>query len=203
MVDARELGLAERGRQRHMALDRELCSFRVERLAVVEFHVGPELDRHLLAVGRRLMRQRELRHDVELLVDVEQLVAEGREHDAADIGAADAGIEDVRILGNADAKRGLGLGLGRACERRQQCRRQECQTHRTHRSQPLFCGYAGFVPNELTPLPRTASGPPLKAATNFSRTGEKPPSVGTIASDDGSSDVRWHAVACPMPSRTS
>src|SRR5947207_11097860 len=54
--------------------------------------IWPELDRHLLTVGRGLVRQRKLRHDVELLVDVEQLVAEGGEHDAADIGAADAGV---------------------------------------------------------------------------------------------------------------
>src|SRR5438067_776450 len=167
----------------------------------MEFDVRPELDRHLLAVGRGLVRQRELRHDVELLVDVEQLVAEGGEHDAADIGATDAGVEDVGVFGDADAKRSLGLGAAR--ERRQQCRRQDCQTHGAHRSQPLFYGYAGSVPNELTPLPRTASAPPLNAATNFSRTGEKPPSVGTIALDDGNSDVRWQAVACPMPSGRS
>ncbi len=37
------------------------------------------------------MRQRELRHDVELLVDVEQLVAECGEYDASDIGAASVG----------------------------------------------------------------------------------------------------------------
>ncbi|MGY4373895.1 hypothetical protein ACVWZ3_001534 [Bradyrhizobium sp. i1.3.6] len=113
MVDAGKLRLPERGRQRHVTLDRELCGFGVQRFAVMEFDVRPELDRHLLAVGRSLVGQRELRHDVELLVDVEQLVAEGGEDDAADIGAADAGIEDIGVFGDADAKRGLSLGCAR------------------------------------------------------------------------------------------
>jgi len=41
----------------------------------VEFDAGPQFDRHFLAVGGGLVGERELRHDVELFVDVEQLVA--------------------------------------------------------------------------------------------------------------------------------
>ena len=59
-----------------MPFQRKLCSLRSEGLAVVKLDAGPELDGDFLAVGRRLMAQRELRHDVELFVDVEQLVAE-------------------------------------------------------------------------------------------------------------------------------
>ena len=103
-----ELRLAERALHRQMALEREFGGFRVERLAVLELHAGPQLDGDVLAVGGGLVRQRELRHDVELLVDVEQLVAEGGEHDAADIGARQRGIENVGVLGEADAQRGLG-----------------------------------------------------------------------------------------------
>ena len=55
------------------------------------------------------MRQRELRHDVELFVDVEQLVAKRREDDAADIGARQRRIENVGIFGEPDAQRGLGV----------------------------------------------------------------------------------------------
>jgi hypothetical protein len=92
-----------------VAIEREFRGFGVERFAIVEFDAGPQLDRHLLAVGGSLMRQRKLRHDVEFLVDVEQLVAERCEHDAADIGACDRWVQNVRILGKTDAQRGLGL----------------------------------------------------------------------------------------------
>ena len=102
----------------------------VERLAVLEFHARPQLDRDLLAVGGGLVRQRELRHDVELFVDVEQLVAERREHDAADIGARQRRVENVRIFGKADAQRGLGVNT--CLKRQQQRRRDSRQTQDFH-----------------------------------------------------------------------
>src|SRR5258708_607326 len=43
------------------------------------------------------------------LFDIEQLVANCREHDAADIGAADRPGEDIRVLGNGYPQRGLGM----------------------------------------------------------------------------------------------
>ena len=106
-VERGKLGLAERGRQREVPVEREFRGLGIERLAVVELDARPQLDRHLLAVGGGLMGQRELRHEVELLVDVEQLVAERGEHDAPDIGARRGRVENVRILGKADAQRGL------------------------------------------------------------------------------------------------
>src|SRR5471032_785745 len=109
MVERGQFRLAERNRQREMTLDREFRSLGIERLAIVEFYARPQLDRDLLAVGRGLVGQPELRHDVELFVNVEQLVAERRENDAADIGARQRRIENVRILRKADAQRGLGL----------------------------------------------------------------------------------------------
>ena len=48
--------------------------------------------------------ERELRHDLQLLVDVEQLVAQRREDDAADEGARQRRVEHVGILGQADAQ---------------------------------------------------------------------------------------------------
>ena len=102
----------------------------------MEFDAWPKLDRHLLAVGRGFVGQRQLRHDVELFVDVKQLVAESGEDNAANIGAGDAGIEDIRIFGEPDAERSLGPN---ACsERHRECRGQNCQTYDSHRSQPLF-----------------------------------------------------------------
>ena len=86
---------------------RELCRLGVERLAVVEFDVRAQLDDERFAVVQGLVRQRQLRHEIELLVDVEQLVAERREDDAADIGAREGRVEHVRVLGEADAQGGL------------------------------------------------------------------------------------------------
>src|SRR5207253_8398088 len=131
-----------------------------------------------------------LRHDVELFVDVEQLVAERCEHDAADIGAGHGRIEDIGILGKPDPQRGL--RLNGCAERQQQCRRGDCQTKEFHCCHPSIHDYtgAGRVP-AISTLPRPApSVPPLKAATNFSSAGEKPPSAGTIFSGAGNSAVR-------------
>ena len=152
--------LAERGRHRHVAIEREFRGLGVERLAVVEFDAGPQLDEDLLAVGGGLVRQRQLRHDVELFVDVEQLVAERREHDAAHISARQRRIENVRILGKPDAQRGLGLN-GRL-ERQQQGRRGHCQTQYLHRTHPHIHGYtlAACVPTIPTPARRRTFRPP-------------------------------------------
>ena len=65
----------------------------------------------------------------------------------------------------------------------------------------MFDGCRRRCPDYINPgrgplLPSAA----LKAATNRSSAGEKPPSGGTIASAGGSSAVRWQAVACPVPS---
>jgi hypothetical protein len=55
VVECGKLRLAERGRQRKVAVEREFCGFRVERLAVVELDASPQLDRHFPAVGGSLM----------------------------------------------------------------------------------------------------------------------------------------------------
>ena len=116
-VDARDrpqLAAPVRAGHRLVALDVELHRRRVELLAVVEDDVVAQLDRQRLAVGAPLVAGGELRHDLQLLVDVEQLVAERREDDAADEGARQRRIEDVGVLGQADAQ-----GLRLRCERRQ------------------------------------------------------------------------------------
>jgi hypothetical protein len=87
----------------------------VQLLAVVEGDAAAQLEDQRLVVGRPLVRGRELRHDVQLLVQVEQLVAQPREHDAADESARHGRVEDVRVLGQADAQ---GLRLGYASEGR-------------------------------------------------------------------------------------
>ena len=109
MVERRQLRFSERSREGEVPLQREFCGFRIEGLAIVEFDAGPQLDRDLPAVIRKLMGQRELWHDVELLVDIEQLVAERCEHDAADVGARHGRVEDIGVLGKPNAQRGLGV----------------------------------------------------------------------------------------------
>ena len=128
----------------------------------------------------------ELRHDVELLVDVEQLVAERGEHDAADIGARERRIENIGILGKADAERGLGLN------------RQPRATATPPPKQPPNAGFSldsspsqefkrlpAAVPRLYQPRGRlhlpcgpAPSVPPLNAATSRSSAGENPPSCG-------------------------
>ena len=91
----------------------------------MEFHARPEFYGDRLAVGRSLVAQRQLRHDVELLVDVEQLVADGGEHDATHVGARERGVEHVRVLGKPDAQRRL--GQRRAGDREKRGKRREPQ----------------------------------------------------------------------------
>ena len=68
---------------------------------------GPQPNRHRPAVVGGVVRQRELGHDAELDVDVEELVAQRGEDDAPDIGAGERRIEHIRILGEPDAQRRL------------------------------------------------------------------------------------------------
>jgi hypothetical protein len=82
----------------------------VERLAIVELHPGAQSDGDGLAVGRRLVTSRELRHDVGLLVDVEELVAQRGKDDAGGVKARQARIEAVGIVTQADAQVALAEG---------------------------------------------------------------------------------------------
>src|SRR6202790_1868103 len=171
-----------------MAVEREFGGLGVERFAVMEFVPGPQLDRHLLAVGGGLMRQRQLRHDVELLVDVEQLVAECREYDAADIGARHGRVEDIGILAKPDAQRGLGLSPGPG--REQQRRRSQRHTQDLHRTDlHLQTPAEGMGSTISTPDKSGTSAAELKAATNRASAGERL-SAGTRASGGGSSATR-------------
>jgi hypothetical protein len=120
-VDARhggELAAPVGAGHRLVPLEVVLDGGGIELLAVVERHVRPDLHRQRLVVRRPLVGRRELRDDGELLVDVEELVAQRREHDAPDERAGECRIEHVRILGESEAERRLGVG-GRGEERHQ------------------------------------------------------------------------------------
>jgi hypothetical protein len=99
-----QLATAVGALQRLVALEVELHRGSVELFAVVERHAGAQLHRQRLVVGRPFPARRQLRHDGELLVDVDQLVAQCGEHDAADEGARQRGVEHVGVLGQADAQ---------------------------------------------------------------------------------------------------
>src|SRR6266704_5281014 len=201
MVERRQLRLSERSREGEVPLQREFCGFGIEGLAIVEFDAGPQLDRDLPAVIRKLMRQRELWHDVELLVDIEQLVAERCEHDAADIGARHGRVEDIGVLGKPNSQRGLGVDA--RSERQQQRRRKHRQTQDFHGTGLHLQRPAEGMGSTLsTPEEPRTSAAALKAATNRSSAGETL-SVGMTASGGGSSAVRWHAVKCPAASASN
>jgi hypothetical protein len=112
VIDGGKLGPAERALHVEVSLEAVLGGFGIKRLAVVELHAGAQLDDDRLAVFRRLVAERELRHDVRLLIDVEQLVAHRRKDDSRGVEARQGGIEAVRIVAQPDAQ--IGLREGRA-----------------------------------------------------------------------------------------
>ena len=124
LLDRSQIGPPVRAFHGEVTVEAVLGGRGIERLAVVELHAGPELDGDGLAVGRGFVAERQLRHDVELGVDVEQLVAERGEDDAADIGARQRRIEHVGILGEADTQVGLCRSTAARGERKQQRQRQ-------------------------------------------------------------------------------
>jgi hypothetical protein len=102
-----------------VALDVELHRGGVELLAVVEGDALAQFHGQRLAVGRPLVAGGQLRHDVELFVDLQQLVAQGAEDHAADEGAGQRRVQHVRVFGQADAQ-GLRLRGQRAEQQRDQ-----------------------------------------------------------------------------------
>ena len=206
VVERGQFRLAERARHGQVAVERKFRGLGVERLAVLELDAGPQLDRDLLAVGGGLVRQRELRHDVELFVDVEQLVAERRRTRCGRHRCAPASDRECR--GPRPARCAAWSGPERlrrttaATPPRSAAKRKIFidWSPMSSRLQPTAGASSLTISTPAGPAP---SAPALKAATNRSSAGEKPPSAGTMASGGGSSAVRWQAVACPVASASS
>jgi hypothetical protein len=108
LFDRADLGPAEGGLHEEVAVEAVLCGLGIERLTVVEFHAGPELDRDRLAVRRGLVAQRQLRDDVHFLVDVEELVAHRGQDDSGRVASGQRRIERVRIVTQPDPQLRLG-----------------------------------------------------------------------------------------------
>ncbi|KAG1530818.1 hypothetical protein G6F50_017066 [Rhizopus delemar] len=79
--------------------------------------VFAQLERQHLVVGAERPRRGQLRHEMQLGIDVHQLVAQRREHDAADVGAGAVRVQDVRVFLQADPDV---LGARRPRSQRQQ-----------------------------------------------------------------------------------
>ena len=128
-------------------------------------------------------RERELRDDLELLVDVEQLVADRREHDAPHIGARERRIEHVRVLGKPDAQWDCAARRS-AAERDERGSRREA--HGLHGDLPSTLIGRACRPRALAQLyqhrrPARTSVGRANAAIRRSSAGERPVSAGTAA----------------------
>ena len=113
-LDAIEGGdFAAPGTARHgeVAFHAEFDGRGVEIGAVMEFHAGAQLEDEGFAVGP-CVGGGELGDDVQVGVDVDELVAQPGEDDAPDEGAAKRGVEQVGVIGEADAQRRAVLGKG-------------------------------------------------------------------------------------------
>ncbi len=87
-----------------MPLDAEFHRGRVEWLAVVERDAPTQLHHEALVAVRPLPLGGELRDDVELGADVEELVAQRGKNDAAGEGSGHARVQHVGIVGKSDAQ---------------------------------------------------------------------------------------------------
>ena len=194
LVDGGKLGLAEGALHVHVPLEARLDGLGVHRLAVVKLDARPQLDGDDRAVFGGLVRQRQLGHDVELLVDLEELVAERGEHDAADVGARERRIEHIRILGQSNAQRRLGRG-----------RRAHEQNggEPPYRQDPnLFMrlhSRAGAITARFSPAPWHRT-PEIDAAGSAENSGAAADPGGI---EETMSRQRWQAVAWASPAGSS
>jgi hypothetical protein len=128
MVDHADLTAAVAAGEGQIVLHSVFHGRGVDGLAILEGDVGTEVDDQGLGI-RPFVLERELRDDLQVFVDVEQLVAETGEDDAPDIGAGERGVEDVGVLAQGDAK---GLGLRGGCGEQDGQTAERGQQAKTH-----------------------------------------------------------------------
>ena len=110
--DRLQLALAQALGRAAVAFQVGLHRIGIQHLPVVELYTVAQRHGQREIVRRPVPRRGELRHEVVLRVDVDQLVAHGGEHDAADEAAAACGVQRIRVLVEADAQRGRVRGAG-------------------------------------------------------------------------------------------
>ena len=180
-LDRADLGLAVRAGQLQVALDAELDRGGVERLAVLELDALAQLDDEALVAVDPFPLGRELRDDVELGADIDELVAERGEDDAADIGARQRRVQQVGVFGEPDPQR---LRAAPPASRKM-----------TRRSPESVVSYQ--PPVRFPPL----SGRSKYCCKRPSLASAAPGSAMVAAA--GSSGQKWQAVACPSASSAS
>ena len=161
------------------------------------FTFGRSLMVTLLPSAEVSLRERKLRHDVELGVDVEQLVADRREHDAPHIGAGERRIEHVGVFGKADPQRWIAPQPFRSVNATSAAAAARRMVFIA--VSPQLAG--GRLRAPLPQLYQHRSRPARPSvgqmrAIRRSRAGERPLSAG-VAATGGSSGQRWQAVAWP------
>ncbi len=102
--DGAQLALAGRTRHGLMAIEAVFHRRRIHRLAVMELDALTQLDGERLVVVRPFVLGRQLRHDLEVGGNVEELVAQPGEDDAPDEGARQRRVENIGILVEPDAQ---------------------------------------------------------------------------------------------------
>ena len=119
--DQLQLAAPTRALQVEVAVEGEPDRLGVHQGTVVELHPRAQLDRHGLApVGEGRQGRRELREDLEILVNLVQLLAHVLVNDAPHVGPRQRGIQNVRVLVERHHECLLWtLRVGDACQKRQ------------------------------------------------------------------------------------
>src|SRR5262249_50323389 len=105
----------------------------------------------------------ELRHDVALLVDVEELVAQRREDDAGGVEARQGRVEHVAVVAQADAQVALRLGADgdegqRSCQNDPSHDDSNLYFRASHPTRPMPSGRADSFPAAQYASPGSSEG---------------------------------------------
>ena len=100
-LDVVDLAAPQAARHRQVTIQRIFHRIRIELLAILKQHARPQMENEMgrIFIG---VAGRELRHDVQAGIKVEQLVAHAGEHDAPDDSCRSASGRECRVLLQAD-----------------------------------------------------------------------------------------------------
>ena len=141
-----DFALAVRARHVEVALDAELDGSGVERFAILKLDALPQFQNKSLTAVDPLPLGGELRRDIELRSDIDELVAHRGEYDPPGVSARQGGIEHIRVVGESDAQHPGGswarINRGESGRDQEQCggkesRHGHAEAPRTHRAKPF------------------------------------------------------------------